>query len=299
MTEAEKTGLLFAAGGFVLLSIGDGIVKSMAGLWPFTAVAALRYAMGAVGLAVLLWRREGRSGFAIRRPAIQIMRGFGVAVATMGFFGGVYVLPLATATAIVFLSPLITAALAIVMLGEPSRRATWVALLAGFVGVIVIVRPDPTAFDLRALLPLGAACGMSMVMIGNRMSARLASPLAMQFSIAAIGAVFLGAATLAGHLSRLAPLMVATPDWHVVLRCGVVAITATSAHWLVYLGTTRAGAATVAPTNYVQILVASLIGLFLFGDIPDIATVAGAAIIIGAGLYLWRSGRVQAPERSE
>jgi drug/metabolite transporter (DMT)-like permease len=73
-----------------------------------------------------------------------------------------------------------------------------------------------------------------------------------------------------------------------------VAVTATLSHLMVYLGTTRAGAATIAPMTYVQIIVASALGVVLFGNVPDLWTLAGAAIIIAAGLYLWRSNSAYA-----
>lgn len=294
MQHDERTGLLLALLGFAALSPGDAIVKTMAGQWLPAAVAALRYSIGAAGLGALLWWKEGWRGFAYPRPGVQLMRGLGVGAATLGFFSAVFVMPLATATAIVFLSPIITAVLAIVFLGEPSRRATWVAAIAGFIGVLVLLRPGFSDLGWAAALPLLAAFGMSLTMLGNRMSAQLASPLAMQFSIASIAAAFLVLAALVGAFSGVETLAVNTPDWTVVARCAVVAVTATSAHWLVYLGTTRAGASTIAPTTYVQIIVAVILGVLLFGDIPDALTLLGAAIIIGAGLYLWReTGRAR------
>ena len=105
-----------------------------------------------------------------------------------------------------------------------------------------------------------------------------------------------------------APLFAATgverfalgwPNWSVLARCAFVALTATCAHWLVYLGTTRAGAASVAPMMYVQLLVASVIGWAWFGDHPDALTLLGAGIIVAAGLYLWRAGQVREPAESE
>lgn len=291
MQQDERSGLLWALAGFCALSAGDAIIKTMAGDWPPTAVAALRYSIGAIGLAALLYWREGRAGFRLPRPGIQLMRGIGVGGATLCFFSAVFVMPLATATAIVFVSPMITAVLAIVILGEPSRKETWFALVAGFAGVLIVLRPDPADFDLNALLPLGAAVGMSFVMIGNRLSARLASPLAMQFTIAAIAAPFLVAAAMLGHASGFAPLSAGTPEWHVVARCALVAITATTAHWMVYMGTVRAGASVIAPTTYVQLLVAIALGVILFADMPDLPTLLGAGVIIAAGLYLWNASR--------
>lgn len=291
MRQDERSGILLALAGFVLLSAGDAIIKTMAGEWPPTAVAALRYTIGALGLGILLAWREGRGGFVLRRPAVQLMRGAGVAGATLCFFSAIFVMPLATATAIVFVSPMITAVLAIIFLGEASRPATWIATLAGFTGVVVALRPDPASFDWHILLPLGSAFGMSLVVIGNRVSAQLASPLAMQFSIAAIAAPLLVLAAALGFVAGPPSLQFGWPAWDVTLRCALVAVTATSAHWLVYLGTTRAGAATIAPTTYVQIIVATALGLILFGNMPDVATFAGAALIISAGLYLWRASR--------
>ncbi len=288
MQHDERTGLLLALLGFSVLSAGDAVVKTMAGEWSPTAVAALRYTIGTAGLGALLWWKEGRKGFGYPRPGVQLMRGLGVGSATLAFFSAVFVMPLATATAIVFLSPIITAILAIVFLGEPSRRATWVAALAGFTGVLVLLRPGFSDLGWTAGLPLLAAFGVSMMMLGNRMSANLASPLAMQFSIASIAAMFLVSAALIGAYSGVEALAVVTPDWTVVARCIIIALTATTAHWLVYLGTTRAGASTIAPTTYVQMIVAVILGTIMFGDVPDTLTLVGAAIIIGAGLYLWR-----------
>jgi drug/metabolite transporter (DMT)-like permease len=82
------------------------------------------------------------------------------------------------------------------------------------------------------------------------------------------------------------------PHWSVVAKCAVIAVLASCAHALVYLGTTRAGAATIAPMAYVQLLMAGLFGWLIFGERPDALALVGAAIIVAAGLYLWRSGRV-------
>ena len=78
------------------------------------------------------------------------------------------------------------------------------------------------------------------------------------------------------------------PSWDIVARCAIVAVTASTAHWLAFMGTMRAGAAQVAPATYVQMLVVTALGWAFFDDVPDAITIGGAAIIIGAGLFLWR-----------
>ncbi|MEO7248573.1 MAG: DMT family transporter [Novosphingobium sp.] len=295
MQQNDRHGLVWALGGFALLSCGDAVVKSMVGAWAPTAIAALRYVIGAVGLGALLALREGRAGFAVPLPWLQLMRGFAVSMATIGFFSAVVFMPLATATAITFTSPMITALLSALFLGEPARRETWMATAVAFAGVLVVLRPNLSALGFAALLPLLSASGMSLLMIGNRASAGKASALALQFFVAIFAAPLLVAATVIGARSGMPRLAVAMPHWTVIARCAMVAITASTAHWAIYQGTARAGAATVAPMTYVQLIVATVMGYMLFADRPDAMTLLGAAMIVGSGLWLWKAGRLPMP----
>lgn len=293
MRRAETTGLFYALAGFATLSLGDAVVKTMTGQWAPTAIATTRYVIGALGLGLLLWRSEGRRAFVMPAPRAQVLRGAAVALATIGFFSAVFVLPLATATSITFTSPMLTALLAALLLGEPARRETLIASAIAFIGVLVVLRPNFLTAGWAALLPLLSALGMSVLMIGNRFVAGKASALAMQFFVAAMAAPLLVVASLGLHFSGIARFALYWPDWTVLARCALVACSASCAHWLIYMGTTRAGAATVAPMTYIQLLVASLAGWLVFDNHPDMLSLLGAAIIIGAGLYLWRAGRVR------
>ena len=165
--------------------------------------------------------------------------------------------------------------------------------MIAFAGVLVVLRPNFAAAGWAALLPLLSALGMSVLMIGNRFVAGKGSALAMQFYVAAAAAPLLLLATTGLHFSGIERFAVGLPHWSVIARCALVACSASVAHWLIYMGTTRAGAATVAPMTYVQMLVATLAGWLVFDNRPDGLTLLGAAIIIGAGLYLWRAGRVR------
>lgn len=82
MKHDERNGLLFALAGFVLLSVGDAVIKTMAGQWPPTAIAMTRYLLGALGLAAILTAREGRAGFSLPHPGVQLLRGAGVALSS-------------------------------------------------------------------------------------------------------------------------------------------------------------------------------------------------------------------------
>ena len=295
MRQNDSHGLLFALAGFCLLSVGDSVVKTIAGAWPGTAVALTRYAIGVTILGLLLWRREGRAGFRLQRRRWHLLRGFGVGISTVAFFSAVFLMPLSEATSITFTGPIFTALLAAAVLGERLRPVSILAMLLAFAGVVIVLRPSFAELGPAALLPLIAALGMSLLMLGNRAVAGTGSSLAMQFAVAAIALPVIAAATLVGHLSGAPRFHVGAVDWSVIARCAVVACTASTAHWLVFLGTERTGAARVAPMSYVQMLMALGLGWVLFGERPDWIALVGAAVIIAGGLLLWWTGRVTEP----
>ena len=300
MNDHHRSGLLYAVAGFAILSVGDAVVKSMAGAWPAFAVAALRFTIGAAGLALLLLRSEGTSAFVPTHPWLQVARGVCLAAASVSFFSAIYLMPLAEAMAIGFLSPVLTQLLAGVLLGETVHRRVWFASMAAFAGVVIVLRPNLAELGVAALLPLNSALFFALLMITNRASAGQGSALSMQVFVAGVCAPILIVGAGVAKLSGVPALDFGWPAWDVVLRCVIVAVTASTAHWLAYLGAARAGAAAIAPAIYVQMLVAIGLGWWWFDDRPDLATLAGAALIVGSGLYLWRAGAREAlPNKSE
>ncbi len=294
MTEFRPSGLVYAIIGFATLSVGDAVVKSMAGAWPAFAVAALRFSIGAAGLSLLLLRSEGPRGFIPTHPWLQLARGVCLAVASVSFFSAIYLMPLAEAMAIGFLAPVLTQLLAGVLLGETVHRRVWAASLAAFAGVVIVLRPNLAELGVAALLPLNSALFFALLMITNRASAGQGSALSMQVFVAGVCAPILIAGAALAKFSGVAAFDFGWPSWDIVLRCGIVAVTASTAHWLAYLGTAKAGAAAIAPSLYVQMLVAIALGWWWFGDRPDLVTLGGATLIVGSGLYLWRAGTREA-----
>jgi drug/metabolite transporter (DMT)-like permease len=298
MPSGERPGLLLAIAGFALFSAGDAVTKSIAGEWSPIAVAALRFVMGAAVLGVLLRVREGRAAFIPRSPLLQAARGCCLGLATLGFFCAVFLMPLSVTVAISFVAPAFAALLSGPLLGEKVRPVTWLAVAIAFAGVLIVLRPNVLALGWPALLPLLTALCMSLLVIANRASAGQGSALSMQFFVAAGAMVLLLIAAAIGGASGIPMLHVGWPDASVIARCAVVAVTGTLGHWLVYLGTTRAGAATIAPATYVQLITASALGWLFFGNWPDLPTLAGALVIMGAGLLLWWDGRLLASARA-
>jgi drug/metabolite transporter (DMT)-like permease len=293
MKREERSGLLIALAGFAMLSAGDGVVRSMALQWSPPAIGALRFVFGVIGLALLVAHAEGRRSFRMPVPGWQAVRGVSVAVGSACFFTAMGFMHLGEATAITFTSPMFAALLAAWLLREPMQARTWVAIVIAFAGVLVVLRPNLAAAGPAALLPMVTALATAAMIIGNRKAAGNASPLASQLYMALFAAPTLLLFALAGHFSGLPRFHVSWPDWTIVLRCAVVAVSASTAHYLIFLGTIRAGAALVAPMTYVQLLVAMTIGWGIFGEVPDAMALIGAGVIVAAGLILIGSGRRQ------
>jgi drug/metabolite transporter (DMT)-like permease len=290
--QSDRAGLLYALAGFCTLSIGDAIIKGMPGAWPATAMAATRYVAGTILLAALLARYEGTAALGLPRHPLQWLRGVAISISAVGMFLAVWIMPLAEATTIVFTQPIITAVLAMVFLGERARLSTWLATLVAFGGVFLVLRPNFDTAGWGVLLPVVSATGMAVTIIANRKVTGRASVLAMQYYMSVTAMLFLLAATAAAHASGVEGFHLHWPEWSVLARCAFIGMSATVAQWLIFMGTVKAGAGTVAPMTYGQLLMAVALGWMFFGDRPDLIALAGAAVIIGSGLFLWWRGRV-------
>ena len=290
VAPAAATGFAYAVAGFAVLSMGDAVIKSMAGAWPAVAVAALRFTFGVLGLSILLLRAEGPRAFVPVKPWLQFARGFCLAMATLCFFSAIYIMPLSEAMAIAFLAPILTKIFAGLFLGEKVRSKVYFISLVALAGVAIILRPNIIELGWAALFPLVSATFFALLMVANRASSGQGSALSAQVFVAAIAAPILIVAAIIAKFSGVPELDFGWPSWDVIARCALVAVTASTAHWLAYVGTAKAGAAQVAPAIYVQMLVAVTLGWMFFGEVPDMWTILGAALIIAAGLYLWRDG---------
>lgn len=290
MRRAETGALLLALAGFATLSIGDAVVKSMAGQWSPFAIAGLRYVMATSLLgALLVSRKESLLPERFRRW--HMLRGLAVGIGAACFFLALNFMPLAEATAISFTSPMFAALLAWPLLGERMRMRTAVATTVAFSGAILILKPNLAVAGVVAVLPMVTALTTATMIIGNRKTAGSGSALAMQAYMVMFALPVLAAMVIAGDLSGMPALDVTVPDWTIVARCLVLTLTATLGHYLIFAATVRAGAALVAPMIYVQLIVAMAIGWAIFGEAPDATGLTGAAIIVLSGLFMLGSGR--------
>jgi len=191
---------------------------------------------------------------------------------------------LATVTAIIYSSPLIITAIAALFLNEKVGLGRWVAVMVGFVGVIVVARPTSDSFDAVVLFPLGAALCYSVYQLATRALSVRDGPLTTVFWTGLGGCLV---------ISPALPWTWQAPDvagWALLATYGVLGFTS---HFTLVLAYRHASASVLAPFFYVQLVLAIVAGVVFFHSFPDAWTFFGILLICGSGIYVWYSQRRQ------
>jgi drug/metabolite transporter (DMT)-like permease len=235
-------------------------------------------------VAVFAPARGGWRLFATRRPATQFARSLLLIASTACFFAAIGRVPLADATAVSFTSPLVVALLAGPMLGERVAREQWAAILLGFAGTLIVVRPTGAVADLYVLLVVGSAAFYAGYQILTRRMAGVDPPETSVTYSALVGTVL---------LSFIVPFWWRTPvglwQWLALAALGLLG---GLGHYLVARAFLWGPASIISPFQYAQLLWAAVIGYAVFGDVPGPWTWLGAALIIASGLWIaWREAR--------
>jgi drug/metabolite transporter (DMT)-like permease len=199
----------------------------------------------------------------------------------MVFLSGLSILPLATAASIMFIGPMMLVTLSALILAERIGPRRWLAVVIGFAGVIVILRPG-LSFTWAALLPLCAAFMYSSYQIVTRKMSTGDPALTTFFFTPLTGAVCSSVVVL---------FFWKTPTpfaWLLMVAMGAFA---GAGQFFLIKGFQRSQASLLAPFGYSSLIWATFFGFMIFGDLPDEWTIVGAAIVIGAGLYIWHRER--------
>jgi drug/metabolite transporter (DMT)-like permease len=217
----------------------------------------------------------------------QCLRSLFMFSTTVLFFVGISFLPLATASTIMFMSPVIVTLLSIPLLGEKVGPRRWVGIAIGFVGALVVMRPGTDSLQLSILVVLAAAFTNALYQVFTRKLGTRDSPMTSLFYTGVIGALV---------TTVVAPFYwqpVAAFDWLLFVFAGIAG---GIGHLCLIRAFRYAPASVVAPFSYSSLLWATTFGFVLFGDLPGAWTLSGAALIIGSGLYIFH--REQALKRS-
>lgn len=283
-------GMTIMALAVLLLPGLDAFAKLASASVPTGQIAWFRFVFQAVALLPLvLWRHHGWPRIA--RIRLHALRGALLALATLLFFSALARMPMAEAIAIFFVEPLILTLFSAVFLGEPVGWRRVVAILVGFAGALLVIRPSYELYGTAALLPLGTALCFAGYLAMSRSLARDGDALTMQFTTGVAGAVVMSLALALGTSGGLALLTPVVPSFDALLLLVGMGCVATVGHLLLTQAFRHAPAGLLAPFQYLEIVSATLLGYLLFDDLPDAVTVLGIAIIVGSGLYVFHRER--------
>lgn len=216
-----------------------------------------------------------------------IWLGLLIASSSILLYFGVKHLPLANNISLFFIEPLVLTVISALWLKERIIAKQWIALMVGFIGALIVLRPNYSAYGLYSLYPIGAAiCYASYLAIVRWVKEKDAVLLQFYSSLVALSA--LSILVLAGKFDILA-LNVELPnlkEWGWILILGV---STTLVYLLFITAFHHSDASTLAPFQYMEIITASLLGWLIFGNVPDRFTLLGAGVIMGAGVYIFKT----------
>lgn len=277
-------GMLMMCVGVACLSINDALAKALTSNYSPLQILFLRNLVALPFAVLIAVRMGGTAALRSHRPVTHLMRGLLWISAAFLFFSSLKYLALAEATALVFVAPLFITAISALFLHEHVGWRRWLALLAGFAGVLIAVRPGAAAFQPASLLPVGTALFYALLMISARWVDRRESVWTLLLYLTGAGAL----------LSSLVVSFVWVPvqpaDYWLF---AAIALFGTAGMTLMTQAFRLAPAVVVAPLDYTALVWATVIGWLFWNELPDAPVFVGAAVIVASGVFtIWRENRV-------
>lgn len=269
--------LLFSLTTLAFASL-DTLAKYMTREFHVVQIAWGRYVFHALLLLAFAPRHGLLRPLRSSRPWLQIFRSGLLALVTLLFFTAISFLPLTDAVAIGYVAPLALTAMAAFVLKERVGLRRWTAICVGFLGVLIVIRPGFGVVHWAAFIALAMALGNACYHLATRMLSGVDSAQTTFFYTGLVGAV---------GLSLAVPFFWTTPDLFGWMQLVGVGLFGGLGHYLLIRAYDHAAPAVLAPYTYASIVWVTLFGFILFGDLPDAWTVAGAAIIIASGIYVF------------
>ncbi|MBB5516237.1 drug/metabolite transporter (DMT)-like permease [Rubricella aquisinus] len=287
--NSTRQGVLFMIAAILFFTLMDALAKGLTQRYEPMMVVWARYtgqvAWTLVMLSPILFRVIGT-----KHIKMQLLRSVLLFGATFSFYSGLSGLKLAQATAIFEVAPLILTGLAVLVLKEKVGLRRWAGVGAGMIGALIIIRPGTDVFTPYALFPLAAAFCYSAYAIATRFLGSEESAWTSFFYTGLFGA--LAASLMVAPVWETPSL----PDAGIMVVLGAIG---GLAQLLLIFAIRAAPASVLAPFSYVGLAFATLWGVFFFGEFPDGFTVMGAAVIVGAGLYVWYRETKVVPQRQD
>jgi len=277
-TPDTVRGILLMCAGVALFPLMNASVKLLTARYPVIEITWARFTGHLIVMLFVFLPQYGRRLIATRRPLVQLARSLLMLVSNGVFVMAIGKVPLATASAIGFTSPLIVTALSVPLLREQVGWRRWSAVVVGFAGALLIIRPGHALADPAVLLLLFSSGAYALYQIATRWVMAHDSP--------ATGIIF---AALIGSLgtSLVLPFVFVMPrslfDLALFLSLGCLG---GLGHFLVIKAFQAAPASVIAPLGYIELIGTATLGYLIFANFPDALTWVGALIIIASGLYI-------------
>ena len=269
--------LVITTGAF--LASMDAMAKYLALSLSIVMVVWGRYFFHTViTFSYYLYKNRSLGFLRARRPDLQFYRAAALFGVTSSLYFSLQYMPLGEASAIQFLAPVLVTAFSGILLGEHVGLRRWVAVVCGFIGVLLVTRPGSGLFGWIALLPLASAFFMATYYILTRIIRDKDSPDTTTFYSTALGALVLSV-LLAFNWQTPEPV-----QWLLMLSMGCFGAIG---HFMLVKAFHSAEASVLSPFTYSHVLFAILLGLLIFGDMPSLWTISGVCLIVGSGLYIW------------
>jgi drug/metabolite transporter (DMT)-like permease len=280
--ERRLLGIALALCGYVCFTIVDSCAKWLAqnsGL-PATQVIFVRYAGQLLLVCAVFFPTRGTVMLVTRNLRLEVVRGIALMASTIANFTAILYLPLTVTASIMFTVPLMVSALSIPFLGETVGWRRWLAIVVGFIGVLVVVQPGTSAFHPAVLLSLAGSFCSAVYFMLTRKLAGVDSVTTQQFYAGFVATVCLVPLLIWGGWAWPADPV----GWGAFVVIGAFALIG---HQLITTAHRFAPASVIAPFGYVQIVSMTASSWLVFNQPPSVWIYVGAPIVIASGLYIW------------
>ena len=277
VTPRVSRGIVLVLITVAIFAVNDVLSKYLTRFYPIALIVWARYAFHLLLISIVLGPRVGMRLVRTTRPGAQLLRALMLTAASLLIVSSFKYMPVAEASSIAFLAPIVVTVMSVIFLKERVQPARWIAVLCGFLGVLIIIRPGSDIFTWAMLLPMGNAVAFASYQIMTRRLSVVESPFASIFYPGLIGTLV---------LSTTLPYCWVMPQSGLhALAFVIIGMLNGLSHLTLIKAYEHAPASRLAPFSYSQLIWVALIGYVVFGDFPDTWSLLGIAILVTSGIY--------------
>jgi len=275
-------GPILNLSAWLILPIMDAIAKYLSYSLPILQITWFRFFFSAVITGIFIYLFSRKSFVRSKNIKSQVLRGILLLTSSLLFFYAISVISLAKALTLAFICPLIVTALSPYFLKERVGRRRWTAVIVGFIGVLLVIRPGIVEFNWASLASLGTGLCYAIYLIVTRSLKDTDNGLLTLLFTSIVGTIV---------LSLYLPFVWINPSLNQLLLAVNMGFIAALAHGLIIISYNFSDASKLAPLGYFEIIPNIIIGYIWFSDLPDKYTILGLLVIIFSGIYVFRRER--------